>query len=105
MARTATMVTGSEPGVFRRLERASFNAYRRASTGTKLWSAPTQADVVAAPATYTIGWRAVRGRAGWRARPAAGPDTHQRQLSANNSRLLVYKLNGTNVSLPTAPAS
>jgi quinohemoprotein ethanol dehydrogenase len=78
----------------------SFNAFD-AKTGAKLWSAPTQADVVAAPSTYTIdGEQYVAILVGARGLPPGQVRTNP--LSANNSRLLVYKLNA-NATLPTAP--
>ncbi len=77
-----------------------FNAFD-AKTGQKLWSAPTQADVVAAPSTYTIdGEQYVAILVGARGLPPGQVRTNP--LSANNSRLLVYKLNA-NVTLPSTP--
>jgi len=77
-----------------------FNAYD-AKTGEKLWSIGTQADVVAAPSTYTIGGEqyvallvGARGLPPGQARTSAS--------SANNSRLLVYKLNAS-MTLPSTP--
>ncbi|WP_372781833.1 PQQ-dependent dehydrogenase, methanol/ethanol family [Phenylobacterium sp.] len=78
----------------------SFNAFD-ARTGKKLWSAPTQADVVAAPSTYTIaGEQYVAILVGARGLPPGQARTNP--LSANNSRLLVYKLNA-NATLPSTP--
>jgi mono/diheme cytochrome c family protein len=72
-----------------------------ARTGQKLWSAPTQADVVAAPSTYTIGGEQyVALLVGARGLPPGQARTNP--LSANNSRLLVYKLNA-NATLPQTP--
>jgi len=77
-----------------------FNAFD-ARTGQKLWSAPTQADVVAAPSTYTIdGEQYVAILVGARGLPPGQARTNP--LSANNSRLLVYKLNAS-LSLPSTP--
>jgi quinohemoprotein ethanol dehydrogenase len=77
-----------------------FNAFD-AKTGEKIWSAPTQADVVAAPATYTIaGEQYVAVLVGARGLPPGQARTSA--SSANNSRLLVYKLNA-NLTLPQAP--
>jgi quinohemoprotein ethanol dehydrogenase len=77
-----------------------FNAFD-AKTGQKLWSAPTQADVVAAPSTYTIGGEQyVAILVGARGLPPGQVRTNP--LSANNSRLLVYKLNAS-LSLPSTP--
>jgi quinohemoprotein ethanol dehydrogenase len=95
------MVTGSDL-VFSGDWSGSFNAFD-ARTGKKLWSAPTQADVVAAPATYTIaGEQYVAILVGARGLPPGQARTNP--LSANNSRLLVYKLNA-NATLPTAPVA
>jgi alcohol dehydrogenase (cytochrome c)/quinohemoprotein ethanol dehydrogenase len=75
-----------------------FNAFD-AKTGAKLWSAPTQADVVAAPSTYTIkGVQYVALLVGARGLPPGQVRTNP--SSANNSRLLVFKLGG-DASLPT----
>jgi quinohemoprotein ethanol dehydrogenase len=77
-----------------------FNAYD-ARTGHKLWSAPTQADVVAAPSTYTIGGEQyVALLVGARGLPPGQARTNP--LSANNSRLLVFKLDA-NATLPSTP--
>ena len=71
-----------------------------ARTGARLWSAPTQAKIVAAPATYTVaGQQYVAVLVGARGLPNAQPRTSP--VSANNSRLLVYKLGGRAI-LPTA---
>jgi PQQ-dependent dehydrogenase (methanol/ethanol family) len=92
-----TMVTASDL-VFSGDWSGFFNAFD-ARTGKKLWSAQTQADVVAAPATYTIdGDQYVALLVGARGLPPGQARTNP--LSANNSRLLVYKLNA-NASLPT----
>ena len=74
-----------------------FNAYN-ATTGEKLWSAPTQARVVAAPSTYLVdGEQHVAVLVGARGLPPNQKRTNP--LSANNSRLLVFKRGGT-ASLP-----
>ncbi|WP_394763619.1 PQQ-dependent dehydrogenase, methanol/ethanol family [Phenylobacterium sp.] len=71
-----------------------------ARTGAKLWSAPVQADVVAAPSTYTIkGVQYVALLVGARGLPPGQVRTNP--LSANNSRLLVFKL-GATAQLPQA---
>ncbi|WP_293676890.1 PQQ-dependent dehydrogenase, methanol/ethanol family [uncultured Phenylobacterium sp.] len=96
-----TMVTASDI-VFNGNWSGEFAAYD-ARTGAKLWSAPTQANVVAAPSTYTIaGQQYVAVLVGARGLPKGQVRTNP--LSANNSRLLVYKLGGT-ASLPTAATS
>jgi glucose dehydrogenase/mono/diheme cytochrome c family protein len=75
-----------------------FNAYN-ATTGEKLWSAPTQARVVAAASTYLVdGQQHVAILVGARGLPEAQQRTNP--LSANNSRILVFKRGGT-ASLPS----
>ncbi|HZZ67461.1 MAG TPA: PQQ-dependent dehydrogenase, methanol/ethanol family [Phenylobacterium sp.] len=92
-----TMVTASDI-VFSGDWSGQFNAFD-ARTGKKLWSSPTQADVVAAPSTYVIdGVQYVAVLVGARGLPPGQARTSA--SSANNSRLLVYALNGT-ASLPT----
>jgi len=74
-----------------------FNAYN-AKTGEKLWSAPTQARVVAAASTYLVdGQQHVALLVGARGLPSEQKRTNS--LSANNSRLLVFKI-GATASLP-----
>ena len=95
---SGTMVTASDI-VFRGNWANEFAAYD-ARPGAKLWSAPTQANVVAAPSTYTIGKdQYVAILVGARSLPPGVVRTSA--VSANNSRLLVFKL-GANASLPTA---
>jgi mono/diheme cytochrome c family protein len=92
-----TMVTASDI-VFSGDWSGKFNAYD-AKTGAKLWSTPTQADVVAAPSTYVIGGvQYVALLVGARGLPPGQARTSA--SSANNSRLLVYKLGG-DASLPS----
>jgi len=75
-----------------------FNAYD-ATTGAKLWSAPTQARVVAAASTFLVdGQQQVAILVGARGLPNNQKRTNP--ASANNSRLLVFKRGGT-TSLPT----
>ncbi|HEY3951183.1 PQQ-dependent dehydrogenase, methanol/ethanol family [Phenylobacterium sp.] len=77
-----------------------FNAFD-ARTGEKVWSAPTQADVVAAPSTYVIdGEQYVALLVGARGLPPGQARTSP--SSANNSRLLVFKLNASE-TLPQTP--
>lgn len=96
-----TMVTASDI-VFNGNWSGEFAAYD-ARTGAKLWSAPTQANVVAAPSTYVIGGEQyVAVLVGARGLPKGQVRTNP--FSANNSRLLVFKLGGT-AHLPTAPAA
>ncbi len=75
-----------------------FNAYD-ARTGKKLWTAPTQAKVVAAPSTYTVdGQQQVAILVGARGLPVGQKRTVP--SSANNSRILVYRIGGS-ATLPT----
>jgi mono/diheme cytochrome c family protein len=93
-----TMVTASDL-VFSGDWSGGFSAYD-ARTGASLWSAPTQANVVAAPSTYTIdGEQYVAILVGARGLPPGQVRTSA--VSANNSRILVFRL-GARASLPTA---
>jgi len=77
-----------------------FSAYD-ARTGARLWSAPVQADVVAAPSTYAIkGVQYVALLVGARGLPPGQARTSE--VSANNSRIVVFKLGGQE-ELPTKP--
>jgi quinohemoprotein ethanol dehydrogenase len=70
-----------------------------ARTGKKLWSAPTQAKVVAAPSTFTVdGEQQVAILVGARGLPIG--QTRTVPSSANNSRILVFRLGGS-VNLPS----
>jgi PQQ-dependent dehydrogenase (methanol/ethanol family) len=76
-----------------------FNAYN-ATTGEKLWTAPTQARVVAAPSTFMVdGKQEVALLVGARGLPEGQIRTNA--YSANNSRLLVFRAGG-GAALPTA---
>ncbi|HVF16661.1 MAG TPA: PQQ-dependent dehydrogenase, methanol/ethanol family [Steroidobacteraceae bacterium] len=84
--------------IFSGNHKGEFNAYN-ATTGEKLWSAPTQARVVAAASTFLAdGKQHVAILVGARGLPSNAKRTNA--LSANNSRLLVYKAGGT-AALPT----
>jgi PQQ-dependent dehydrogenase (methanol/ethanol family) len=94
---SGTMVTASDI-VFSGDWSGNFNAFD-ARTGARLWSAPTQANIVAAPSTYVIGDdQYVAILVGARGLPPGQARTSK--VSANNSRILVFKLNGT-AHLPT----
>ena len=96
-----TMVTASDI-LFSGNSDGEFAAYD-AKTGRELWRTNTQAKVVAAPATYTIdGEQYVAILAGARGLPDGQVQTVP--TSANNSRILVYKL-GAKAKLPTAAVS
>src|SRR5436190_9027082 len=94
---SGTMVTASDL-VFMGDHTGQFNAYD-AKTGEKVWSVPVQAKVVASPSTYTIdGEQYVALLVGARGLPEGIERTVA--TSANNSRVLVFKLGGK-ASLPT----
>ncbi len=79
----------------------------RATDGQKLWSAPTQAGVVAAPITYTIdGEQYVAIEVGWGGAfgLAAGELARDAHLASNIPRVLVFKVGGE-AKLPEIPAS
>ncbi len=98
---SGTLVTASDI-VFSGNHAGEFAAYD-ARTGARLWAAGTQARTVAAPSTYTIdGEQYVAILVGARGLPPGQVRTVP--TSANNSRILVYKLGGT-AKLPTAPTS
>jgi quinohemoprotein ethanol dehydrogenase len=83
--------------IFSGNHKGEFNAYN-ATTGAKLWTATTQARIVAAPSTYLVdGQQHVAVLVGARGLPNNQKRTSA--LSANNSRILVYKAGGV-VSLP-----
>jgi PQQ-dependent dehydrogenase (methanol/ethanol family) len=83
--------------IFSGNHKGEFVAYR-ADTGEKVWSAPTQARVVAAPSTYLVdGQQHVAILVGARGLPDGQKRTNP--LSGNNSRILVFKT-GAKGSLP-----
>jgi PQQ-dependent dehydrogenase (methanol/ethanol family) len=86
--------------------KGEFVAYD-ARNGKKLWSAPTQARVVAAPATFMVeGQQQIAILVGARGLPAGQKRTVS--VSANNSRLMVFRMGGA-AALPaemsTAPGA
>jgi len=88
--------------VFQGNAAGEFVAYRD-TDGERLWSGITQSITAAAPVTYTVsGEQYVAVVTGWRAVPQEGPGAVgiTSAASTNNSRLLVYRLDGA-VSLPT----
>jgi len=103
MPRAASGVLSTAGGlVFQGNAVGEFVAYRD-TDGERLWSTITQAVTVAAPVTYTIGGEQyVAVVTGSRGLPEEGPGAVGRttEASENNSRLLVYRLNG-DASLPT----
>lgn len=81
-----------------------FAAYR-ADNGEKLWSAETQAGVLAAPVTYSVGGEQyVAIEVGWGGAfgLAAGELARDSHVASNLPRVLVYKLGGT-AALPALP--
>jgi PQQ-dependent dehydrogenase (methanol/ethanol family) len=95
---TGVMVTDGNL-LFSGNHNGEFVAYD-ATTGKKLWSAPTGARVVAAPATFTVdGQQQVAILVGARGLPPGVERTSG--VSANNSRILVFRPGG-NASLPTS---
>jgi PQQ-dependent dehydrogenase (methanol/ethanol family) len=84
--------------IFSGNHKGEFAAYN-ATTGQRVWSAPVQARVVAAPSTYlSDGKQYVAILVGARGLPADQKRTVA--VSANNSRLLVFTAGGTK-TLPT----
>jgi quinohemoprotein ethanol dehydrogenase len=83
--------------IFSGNHKGEFSAYN-ATTGEKLWTAQTQARVVAAASTFLVdGQQQVAILVGARGLPAGQIRTNA--VSANNSRILVFKAGGTE-SLP-----
>ena len=83
-----------------------FVAYR-ADTGERLWSAETQAGVLAAPITYSVdGDQYVAIEVGWGGAfgLAAGELARDSHVASNLPRVLVYKLGGS-AALPPLPAA
>jgi alcohol dehydrogenase (cytochrome c)/quinohemoprotein ethanol dehydrogenase len=73
-----------------------FNAYD-ASNGARLWSAPTETGVIAAPMTYTVnGEQYIAIVAGWGGvyPITAGELNKKGSLGINRSRVLAFKLGG-----------
>ena len=90
--------------VFQGTAKGTFEAYR-ADTGKKLWSAPTQTGVIAAPMTFTAGGtQYVAVMAGWGGVWGLAPGILSLKGGAarNVSRLLVYKVGGKG-KLPNVP--
>ncbi|MBK8840253.1 MAG: PQQ-dependent dehydrogenase, methanol/ethanol family [Hyphomonadaceae bacterium] len=84
--------------IFSGNHKGEFNAYN-ATTGEKLWTAPTQARVVAAPSTFMAdGKQKIALLVGARGLPDNQIRTNA--YSANNSRLLVFQAGGE-AKLPT----
>ncbi|MEQ1610391.1 MAG: PQQ-dependent dehydrogenase, methanol/ethanol family [Hyphomonadaceae bacterium] len=87
--------------IFSGNHKGEFNAYN-ATTGEKLWSAPTQGRVVAAPSTYEVdGRQEIALLVGGRGLPDG--QTRTNPYSANNSRLLVFRAGGTGALPATMP--
>jgi quinohemoprotein ethanol dehydrogenase len=98
-----TLATGGNL-VFQGNSMGEFAAYR-ATNGQKLWSAPTQAGVLAAPVTYEIdGEQYVTIEVGWGGAfgLAAGELARDSHIAANLPRVLTFKL-GAEGKLPPLP--
>jgi quinohemoprotein ethanol dehydrogenase len=92
--------------VFQGNAMGEFVAYR-ADTGERLWSADTQAGVLAAPMTYEAdGEQYVAIEAGWGGAfgLAAGELARDSHVAGNLPRILVYKLGGS-AALSAPPAA
>jgi quinohemoprotein ethanol dehydrogenase len=92
--------------VFQGTGMGEFIAYR-ADTGERLWSAPTQAGVLAAPISYTVdGEQYVALEVGWGGAfgLAAGELALDSHIAANLPRVLTFKL-GATAQLPALPAA
>jgi quinohemoprotein ethanol dehydrogenase len=79
----------------------------RADTGERLWSAPTQAAVLAAPISYQVeGEQYVAVEVGWGGAfgLASGELARDSHIASNLPRVLAFKLNGT-ATLPPLPAA
>ncbi len=89
--------------IFSGNHKGEFTAYR-ASNGEKLWSTNVQARVVAGASSFLVdGQQHIALLAGARGLPDNQPRTNP--SSANNSRLLVFKLGGTATLPATMPAN
>jgi quinohemoprotein ethanol dehydrogenase len=92
--------------VFQGNGRGEFVAYG-ADTGTRLWSAETQAGVLAAPIAYSVdGDEYVAIEVGWGGAfgLAAGELARDSHVASNLPRVLVYKLGGS-AALPPLPVA
>jgi quinohemoprotein ethanol dehydrogenase len=82
-----------------------FNAYS-ADKGAALWSYPVQTGVVAAPMSYAVGGQQyVAVVVGWGGTYplSAGEVAHKGALAENRSRVLAFRLGGTERLPPPAP--
>src|ERR1019366_6001871 len=92
--------------VFQGTGMGEFVAYR-ADTGERLWSADTQAGVLAAPISYEVdGDQYVAIEVGWGGAfgLAAGELARDSHIASNLPRILVYKLGGS-AALPALAAA
>jgi PQQ-dependent dehydrogenase (methanol/ethanol family) len=93
--------------VFQGTGMGEFVAYR-ADTGERLWSADTQAGVLAAPISYEIdGDQYIAIEVGWGGAfgLAAGELALKSHIASNLPRILVYKVGGTATLPALAPAA
>jgi quinohemoprotein ethanol dehydrogenase len=89
--------------VFQGSGEGTFAAYD-ATNGSKVWSFPAQAGVLASPVSYAVGdQQFVAVVVGWGGAAIAGGETLAKgALTGNKSRVLAFKLGGT-AQLPAAP--
>src|SRR5262249_18087672 len=90
--------------VFQGSAMGQLNAYD-ARSGTRLWSAPTQAGIIAAPMTYQVnGEQYVAVVTGWGGAfaNAAGEIAQKKHAPLNTPRVLVFSLKGKD-ALPPQP--
>jgi alcohol dehydrogenase (cytochrome c)/quinohemoprotein ethanol dehydrogenase len=100
------VVTTAGNLVFEGTAMGEFVAYR-ADTGERLWSADTQAGVLAAPISYSVdGEQYVAIEVGWGGAfgLAAGELALNSHVASNLPRILVYKLGGSATLPALAPA-
>jgi PQQ-dependent dehydrogenase (methanol/ethanol family) len=100
-----TLATGGNL-VFQGNSQGELVAYR-ATNGNKLWSAPTQAGVLAAPISYEVdGEQYIAVEVGWGGAfgLAAGELARDAHLAANIPRVLAFKVGGE-AKLPPLPAA
>jgi alcohol dehydrogenase (cytochrome c)/quinohemoprotein ethanol dehydrogenase len=92
--------------VFQGTGQGQLSAFK-ADSGAKLWSADTQAGVVAAPISYEVnGEQYVAVEVGWGGAYglAAGPLALDSHAAGNSPRVLAFKLNGTDTLPAATPA-
>jgi quinohemoprotein ethanol dehydrogenase len=79
-------------------------AIYRADNGKKLWEMPVQSVASAAPITYSVGSEQyIAVNVGWDGQPVAGLSHAKEPFTFAPARLLVFKLDAKDVSLPPSP--